>query len=193
MKRSSRKRWAKTIRLPGWDYTSPAWYFVTICTKRHLPFFREIIDGEMMFSLMGEIAQRYWMEIPAHHVGMALDAYTIMPNHIHGIIIVLPKYLHELESKPVETLHATSLQRSNRNVANIAPRTGSLSVIIRSYKSAVSRWAHQNGFQAFGWQPRYYDHIIRTQAFLHRIRTYIAQNPARWSEDKYYPSKVRNQ
>jgi putative transposase len=193
MGKPQRRHWAKTIRLSGWDYASPAWYFVTICTRRHLPFFGEIVDGEMMFSLMGEIAQRYWMEIPAHHVGLALDAYTIMPNHVHGIIILLPDDTHESEIKPVETLHATSLQRLNRNMAEISPRSGSLSVVVRSYKSAVSRWAHQNGFQAFGWQPRYYDHIIRTQASLQRIRTYIAQNPARWSEDKYYPSKVRNQ
>ena len=110
-----------------------------------------------------------------------------MPNHIHGVIIILPKEKGITSPKSVETLHATSVQTSvDEEMAEISPRRGSLSVIVRSYKSAITRWAHQNGYEKFAWHPRYFDHIIRNEGALQKIRNYIQENPLKWELDRYY-------
>jgi REP element-mobilizing transposase RayT len=68
----------------------------------------------------------------------------------------------------------------------MSPKSGSVSVIVRSYKSAVTRWCHQHGHDDFAWQPRFHDHIIRNQVSLERIRAYVQSNPAKWQEDCYF-------
>jgi len=85
----------------------------------------------------------------------------------------------------VETLHATSLRHKNEQMAKISPKSGSVSTIIRSYKSAVTKHAHRLGFE-FAWQTRFYDHIIRNEASFQTINTYIINNPVNWQEDKLY-------
>jgi hypothetical protein len=111
-----------------------------------------------------------------------------MPNHVHGILLMKQSF----ETTPVETLHATSLpqvtdppETKNEAMAAISPKQGSLSSVIRSYKSSVSREAHliQADFQ---WQSRFYDHIIRDEQEYWKIRQYILNNPKYWAEDKYY-------
>lgn len=162
----------RSTRLKNWDYSSPGYYFVTICTRNFQPFFGEIIDGVMRLTPVGEIVHRFWSEIPEHFPNIGLDEFVIMPNHMHGIIII-----HEC----VETQHAASL-----------PKPGSLSTIIRSYKSAVTRWARRNAYPKFAWQSRFYDHIIRSDESLHEIRSYIRHNPLKWDLDKYNPNKFES-
>jgi hypothetical protein len=84
----------------------------------------------------------------------------------------------------VEALRATSLQHANTKMSEISPKAGSLSVVIRSYKSAVSRWAGLNEYKDFAWQPRFYDHIIRDEKSLNNIRAYISGNPVKWNTDQ---------
>ncbi len=162
----------ESARLHSWDYASPGWYFVTICTKQTKPYFGRIDQESSILNELGQTAHQYWAAIPHHHNNTAIDEYIVMPNHIHGIIII------------VETLHATSLRPSP--MSSISPRTGSLSVIVRSFKSAVTRWARKNDYPNFAWQPRFYDHIIRNETALSRIRTYIQNNPQRWEVDRYF-------
>jgi putative transposase len=178
MTRPQRKRWAKTFRLSGWDYTSPAWYFVTICTRRHIPFFGEIVGVEMIFSQPGSIVAEAWKRTEEVRPNIHLDTWTIMPNHIHGIIVI--------EERDAGTPH--------RGVATTSAvlEAGSLGAIVNQFKGVSTKRIRQVGFSDFGWQPRFYDHIIRTPSSLQRIRTYIALNPARWSEDKYHPSKIKS-
>jgi putative transposase len=164
----------ESIRLKGWDYRNPGYYFVTICTKNREPYFGHIINGEMHLSPVGEIAVQCWREIPYHHTGVGLDEFVIMPNHAHGIIVIC---------NPVGTLYATSLPDKS-TMSEISLRAGSLGVIIRSYKSAVTRLAGLNGFKEFAWQSRYYDRIIRDESSLHRIRQYIIDNPMKWESDR---------
>lgn len=78
----------ESARLKGWDYGSPAHYFVTICTQNGIYFFGDVVKGKMVLSAIGEIADRFWKEIPEHFDNMKLDEYVIMQNHIHGIIII---------------------------------------------------------------------------------------------------------
>jgi len=181
----------ESARLKGWDYRNPGYYFVTICTKDRSHYFGYISDGQMHLSAAGEIAAQCWREIPIHRPNVELDEFMVMPNHVHGILVIrehvatLPGRV-PVETLPdgVETLHATSLQ------SVISPKAGSLSVIIRSYKSAVTKSAGLNGFQEFAWQTRFYDAIIRDEKSFHKIRKYIADNPVKWELDKDNPSKL---
>jgi REP element-mobilizing transposase RayT len=135
---------------------------------------------------LGEIASEYWKQIPSHHAGVEIDEFSIMPNHGHGIVIISERSVETLrtvETLHVETLPATSLQHSA-----ISPRAGSLSTIIRSYKSAVTKWAGLNGYSSFVWQARFHDSIIRDEASLNRVRQYIIDNPLKWVTDNYYKS-----
>jgi putative transposase len=195
-----------SARLPSWDYSSSGYYFITICTLNRACFFGEVIKGEMQLSRLGEIGQRFWAEIPNHTRNATLDEYVVMPNHVHGIIIIsqsggaptpvpvetLPVETLPVETLPVETLHATSLPRPPRDpndpMAVISPQAGSLAAMVRSYKSAVSYWASHNGRPDFGWQARYYDHIIRDEVNLSKVRQYIRDNPLNWHLDRENPA-----
>jgi REP element-mobilizing transposase RayT len=156
----------ESSRLKDWDYSIPWWYYVTICTKDMKCWFGEIKKGKMILNDLGKFVENTWKEIPEHYPAVELDYYVIMPNHFHGIIII----------NNVETGHAPSLQIKRPTLGNI----------IGSFKSALTKWAHQNGYPHFKWQPRYYDHIIRNEKDLHRIRTYIQNNPLKWEIDEYY-------
>ena len=166
----------ESTRLPNRDYAANGQYFVTICTRDRTLFFGDVIAGEMLLSEIGQIAQQFWAEIPKHFEHIHLDAYVIMPHHLHGIIIIdRPHYL--------ETQLIASLQQDESN--KFAPlKPGSLQAVIHAYKSAVTRWCRKNNHEYFAWQSRFYDHIIRADESLDRIRTYVINNPAKWEEDK---------
>jgi putative transposase len=171
----------EAARLRGWDYTSAGWYFVTICTHNRECVFGRVVDGDVELSPLGEIACQYWVEIPAHNPGVEIDVFTIMPNHTHGIIVI--------PERPVETFHGTSLHGTSLPsdpMSAISPKAGSLSATVRSYKSAVTRWAGLNGYDSFAWQSRFHDHIIRDEPELNRIRRYIHDNPLKWTLDDLY-------
>ena len=126
----------------------------------------QVKNGKMILNDLGKIVGQIWQEIPKHYVSTELDDYVIMPNHVHGIIII----------NDVETGHAPSLQIKQPTLGNI----------IGSFKSAVTKQARQNDHLYFKWQPRFYDHIIRNENDLRRIRTYIQNNVLKWEVDEYY-------
>lgn len=174
----------KSIRLKGWDYRNPGLYFITICCKDRQHHFGEIRDSIMGLSVPGCIAWHYWRQIPDHQSHIILDEFVVMPNHLHGIVGIESSNQKE---KSVGTLHATSVQNdgsANNEMSKISPESGSLSTIIRSYKSAITRWCNANGHEYFAWQSRFYDHIIRNEKSLNRIREYIFNNPLRWQQDR---------
>ena len=175
-----------SLRLYSWDYSSEAWYFITICTKNRQLLFGDILADHLLQSPLGNIAREHWSQISERVKGIQLDEFVIMPNHLHGII------MFQLNGRRVGALHATPLRSiSNepsisQRMAAISPKPGSLAVIIRSYKSSVTRWARRNGYPDFAWQRGYHDHIIRDGTDLSRIRRYIRLNPMRWSLDLYH-------
>jgi REP element-mobilizing transposase RayT len=154
-----------------------------------VPYFGEIVSGNMILSTLGNMVEEIWREIPKHFINVKLDKYIIMPDHIHGIIIIN----ENLQNDDVEPLHATVLQQQNKMVqrqprnnvpfnghmSSISPKSGSLAIIIRSYKSAVSKHIHKID-AGFEWQQSFYDRIIRTQKQLSFIRKYIIENPQKW-------------
>ena len=173
----------KTTRLPHYDYRIPGYYLVTLVTKNRIQFFGRIREGRMYLSKAGIVATKNWESIPDHFPHSALDTFIVMPNHIHGIIII--KDQQEQPPKAVRTLHATS-QRENP-MGRISPKAGSLSTIIRAYKSAVTRQLRQDGITDFGWVQRFYEHIIRDENELDNLREYILYNPLKWSLDRNNP------
>ena len=170
----------ESSRLPGWDYRNAGTYFITIVTKNRFRYFGEIDNGYMHYSPIGSIAHVLWNEIEYHEKnGVQLGEMVVMPDHLHGIIIVPDT---PVEIPPVGTLHATSLQsadHSSSNHSDISPKPGSVSTIVRSYKSAVSKYAHRLGFD-FAWQPRFHDRIIRDEREFENITKYIRNNPRDW-------------
>jgi len=177
-----------SARAQWWDYGWNGAYFITICTAHRKHFFGEIVDGKMNLSPVGVMADIFWHEIRSHTQFVELGDFVVMPNHIHGILILdKPEIVPGTDT--VETLHATSLQATsppkNEQMAKISPKADSVSVILRSYKSAVTKHANRLGFEN-GWQTRFHDHIIRDDAEYQRIADYIANNPGNWRDDKFY-------
>lgn len=179
----------ESARAPWWDYGNAGAYFITICTKNREHFFGEIQEAKMICSPVGAIADILWHEIPNHANNVELDAFVVMPNHIHGILILNENNLETdlgLDSRLVETGHALSL----RDGQNYHPRfrnpgKNTVSSIIGGYKSAVTKHANRLGLKN-GWQPRFYDHIIRDDAEYQRIKNYISNNISNWKQDKFY-------
>ena len=169
----------ETTRLPSWDYGANAPYFVTICTKNREMFFGKIIKNIVNLSPIGEIAHKYWLEIPKHFPFVELDEFIIMPNYIHGIIVI---------NKPVESQNIAGINVETQNIASLqknkfGPQSQNLGSIVRGFKSGVTTYAKINNLK-FAWQPRYYDHIIRNYASWERIRQYIQLNPNNWLADE---------
>jgi putative transposase len=176
----------ESSRLICHDYSSCGKYFITICTNGKIHWFGNILNHEMILSEPGQIAKKLWHKLPEHFPFISLDEFVIMPDHIHGIIIINPN----MDAVAVQTLHATSVRpriqsagnTKNNFMASISPKPGSLATIIRSYKSAVSKNIHLI-IPDFSWHSRYYDHIIRSNPELERIRKYIINNPANWLDE----------
>ncbi|NTW32963.1 MAG: transposase [Bacteroidetes bacterium] len=168
-----------SARAQWWDYRTSAPYFVTICTKNREHIFGFVEKGEMHPNILGEYARKCWNEIPNHFSFIELINFVVMPNHVHGL----------LKLNSVGSLHATTPQdqdpqmQKNEFMANISPKTGSLSSVIRSYKSAVTKYANDNHIPS-GWQTRFYDHIVRNSEECQRIFDYINNNPKNWEIGK---------
>jgi REP element-mobilizing transposase RayT len=156
-----------STRLAGWDYRSAGYYFVTICTARRARHFGSIAGGVIHLSDIGRAAHDEWLKSAALRSNVSLDAFVIMPDHLHGIVI-----LHS--DDPAATYTA-------RNRFGPLP-SGSLQSLINGYKGAVTRWARLHGRSDFAWQPRYWETIIRGPAHLRAVRRYIGNNPLRWAQ-----------
>ncbi len=156
----------KSIRLPGYDYSQPGAYFITICTHQQKHRFGKITNGEMFQNPLGQIAASRWATLPDRFQNIELGQFVVMPNHIHGILIL----------------------RENRAATMAAPTVGEL---VGSYKSLVMHDAilyYQSLQQKIGllWQRNYWEHIIRTEKDHQVISTYIQTNPATWQRDDLF-------
>lgn len=209
-KYQNRYRIAST-RLQDWDYSRDAAYFITICTKNRECCFGKIINDKMELSHLGILADVFWHEIKNHAKNVELGAFQVMPNHIHGILWLVgngdynyERYIGErndgcadggdttavgdadgVGETDVETRHALSLPKTPGQSRFQNQGKNTVSSIIGSYKSSVSKHAHRLGFE-FEWQSRFHDHIIRDDASYNRIETYIINNPTNWKGDKFY-------
>jgi len=172
----SSKRSRRSLRLKGYDYSWPGWYYVTLCTLGKECWFGEVVSDEVQHTSLGKIACDFWGEIPSHHKNVELDDFVVMPNHLHGIVII--------ESNDTHLRRGVQLNAPTGVFSTISPEKGSLSVIIRTFKAAVTTWAWRNGLSSFHWQRGFYEHVIRNERDLDRIRAYIRNNPLQWALDE---------
>lgn len=171
------KRNRKNNRLEDYDYSQDGYYFVTICTRDRAECFGEIRDNKMILSKIGEIVDQCWQEIPRHFPDVELDEYAIMPNHVHGIIIIE-------NGNDVENADLRSLQNYDRTKM-------ALSKIIHGFKSSVTRQINKQSNKInFVWQKSFYDHVIRNERSLHQIREYIVHNFLKWESDRNNPENL---
>ncbi len=157
------KRSRRTIRLPSYDYATPAYYFVTVCAYQRQSLFEE--------PAIRAGIEEAWRALPEHFQHVAIDAFVVMTNHVHGIIVIT-------ESDAVGAQHAAPLPRTS-------VRPGSLGAVVRSFKSAGTKRCHELGGKTSQplWQRNYYERIIRNDAELGRAQEYIQNNPLQWQFD----------
>ncbi|MCC5918305.1 MAG: hypothetical protein JJU02_13380 [Cryomorphaceae bacterium] len=208
MSKFKNKYRVETARMPNWDYGSNALYFITICTQNRFCFFGEVVNGYMQLSDIGEMAEKYWLEIPLHFPFVILHNHIVMPNHVHGIIEIAKTMNDEQNGDGngignggangdangdanVETQNFASLPRTTPPTTpptknQFGPQSQNLASIVRGYKIGVTKNARQLD-PTFQWQPRYHDHIIRNNESYDRISHYIMNNPSKWKEDTFHP------
>lgn len=177
-----------SIRAQWWDYGWNGAYFITICTQGREHYFGEIQNDNMVLSEVGIIADILWHQIPIHHKNVELGDFVVMPNHIHGILII-DKHLNNANvDNVVKTGHALSLpteifqKPGLQRFQNIGKNT--ISSIVGSYKSAVTKHANRLGYP-HQWQKLFYDNIIRNNNDYQKISDYIVSNPENWAKDKF--------
>jgi REP element-mobilizing transposase RayT len=201
----------RSIRLRGYDYSQAGAYFVTICTDQREPLFGEVVDGNMALNPFGGIVDATWNDLPNHFSHVELDAFVIMPNHVHGIIVLTAPVGAGLRPAPTRSGVGPAPTRSGvgpaptRSDVGPAPTrsdvrpaaTGDgkrppLSEIVRAFKSFSARRINElrGTLTVSVWQRSYYEHIIRNEQELNKIRQYIDDNPVRWALDRENPANV---
>jgi putative transposase len=180
----------RSIRLRERDYSAPGKYFLTICTRNRELIFGTIENKNMTLFPIGIIAERYWKNIPRHFPNIRLDEFCIMPNHIHGILIIKDAsnvgVQYEIPGNHIEPLH--SVESHFHSFQHTVPK--SIGSILRTYKTAVTKRCKENGFDQFVWQRNFHDRVIRDDSELRRIQEYIRNNPANWDVDDENPKKI---
>ncbi|MDY7394850.1 transposase [Aureibaculum sp. 2210JD6-5] len=174
----------KSTRLKGYDYSQDGAYFITICCHEHNCLFGEVINGEMVLNAYGKIAYNEWSKTPEIRNNVELDVFVIMPNHLHGIIILNGG---RGESNSPDTNIKSHLQ--NTTDKSNSPQCGTsntVGAIVRGFKSAVTKQLNELNIDCKIWQRNYYDHIIRNEESYINISNYIINNPEKWEDDKFY-------
>ena len=170
----------KNNRLPSYDYSTPGWYFVTICVQDMECALGEISNGKMVLNGMGRVVEKQWLWLKENFIYVDLDEFVIMPNHIHGILIINNVVGTTLGlSQAIEPDNRTS-----RGLSLHDRKFNLLSKTINAFKTTSSKKIHQSGIN-FIWQRSFYDHIIDFEKNeLENIREYIKNNPAKWEWDR---------
>lgn len=206
-----------TNRAEGYDYSENGSYFVTVCTHELRSMFGYVIDGEINLNRSGQIAAAVWENLPERFPLMDLDAFVIMPKHLHGIVIineesttqspndappscVRAQFIAPLPQRPQTSdspSNSADVRQGAINCArtkednpsrmispNVSTKPTSLGNVVRVFKAVATDRIRQSGMSDFRWHRNYYDHIIRNEKDLDRIRAYIANNPMNWPCDK---------
>jgi REP element-mobilizing transposase RayT len=174
----------ESARLQKWDYSSPGFYFVTLCTYDRICLFGEIVGVEMKMNAYGKIVNEEWLKSFCIRRELKCDEYVVMPNHFHAIVRIMDSDVVCRDVARNVSTRNVSTGPKHKFYSTISPRPNSLSTIIRSFKSAVTKRIHGAGFKDKVWQSRFYDHICRNDRELFAIRQYIANNPVNWKNDR---------
>jgi REP element-mobilizing transposase RayT len=177
----------RSIRLKGFDYSSSGAYFITLCVKNRTKMFGYIEGGKMILNAAGIAAQLCWQDIPLHYPFASLDMFVIMPDHIHGIILI-----NKFDTMPGNKFNMLSRPDCNSVANNHSPKTSApeskrpkgtsktIGSVVRGYKIGVTKWFRQHTLVESVWQRDYYENIIKNYDDLNKIRKYIINNPLKW-------------
>jgi putative transposase len=178
------KHHRRSIRLKDYDYAQAGAYFVTVCTHNRECLFGEIIDAEMRLSEYGQIVVASWQDIPRHFDCVELDAFVVMPNHLHGNLTIIDDVGAKHFSAELPPKNASPLQPHGT-------QSNSLGAILQNFKSVSTRKINQarDTQGAPVWQRNYHEHIVRNEREWNAIREYVANNPANWLKDSENPGK----
>ena len=169
----------RSVRLRGYDYSQAGAYFITICTQNRCCLFGTIEEGGMVLNDAGRTAADCWLQIPDHFPNVELDEWVVMPNHIHGLMVIV-------DSSTVGANNHSPVP-DNHSPLPAPPRpTGTSRTIgsmVRGFKIGVTKWYRQRSDASQIWQRNYWEHIIRNEPELNRIRRYIVDNPLQWEQD----------
>jgi len=178
----------ETTRLKHWDYSSDGEYFVTICTKNRMEYFGEIRNGIMGLNEMGNAAAICWQNIPSHFPFTELGAWVVMPNHVHGVIII-----NNVNPNPrKDAINRVFTGNGNGGITGKYNPMGknTLGEIIRWLKGQTTFEIRKNINLGFGWISRFYDHIIFGEKESEEIYNYILNNPWKWEQDRNKPENL---
>jgi putative transposase len=207
------KHHRRSIRLQGYDYTQPGAYFVTIVTQGRVPLFGEIVNGEMQLNSTGRLVHTEWQRQAHRFPNLQLDAFVVMPNHIHAILVIAESVrathpssprtssAHEplpddvwntIDGSPLPAgsplPHPNDTQHTPNAPFSLShpngPPPDSLGAFIGQFKSRITKRLR---LTVPVWQRNYYEHIIRDDAEWDQIRQYILDNPLRWADDREHP------
>ena len=171
----------RSIRLKEYDYSQCGYYYVTICIHNRECNLGKVVNGKIQLSKIGEIVKNEWLNTKQIRKNIDLDEWVVMPNHIHGIIVINDVLFH------VGAHCNAPLQTNNKN--QFGPQSNNLGAIIRGFKGVTTKRIHSIGSCGFLWQRNYYEHVIRNEIELNWIREYIINNPLQWELDEDNSSK----
>jgi REP-associated tyrosine transposase len=189
---SSSVRNRRSIRLRGYDYSQAGAYFITICTQNRRYLFGTIVGGRMVLNDAGRAAATCWLQIPDHFPNVELDEWVVMPNHMHGIVVIMDASANAT---------APPVGANNVGANNYSPLPGDLAIpddlaiqrptgtsrtigsMVRGFKIGVTKWYRQRLDASHIWQRNYWEHVIRNEQELNHVRRYIVDNPLQWAQD----------
>jgi putative transposase len=184
MKHNPDKYQRRCIRLKNYDYSQAGAYFITICTYKKEYILGDVVDGEMKLNEYGKLVVQEWLRTIDIRPNVELDEFIIMPNHMHGIVIITESNVGATCRSPKGEV-PSPLQKG--------PASASIGAIMAGFKSAVTRRVNvlRGTPHKPVWQRDYYEHVIRNEHDLNEIREYIVNNPLKWDLDSENPNNVR--
>jgi putative transposase len=182
----------QSIRLKDYDYSQAGAYFVTVCTQKRICLFGETENGQMRLNDAGHMVQKIWNELPEKYPGIETDEFIVMPNHIHGIILINNCRGEVASPVPSVTPDPNKPNTLETGEGGETPplRKITLGQVVAYFKYQSTKQINTIRNTPGGplWQRNYYEHIIRNEPELHNIREYIRYNPLKWDEDEENPN-----
>ena len=195
------KHHRRSIRIQGYDYSKAGAYYFTICCHKKQCLLGEIVSGVMHPNPIGETVEAIWNNLPRHFPFIELDAFVLMPNHVHGIILITENQFNfrgeafeqiVSDSQPEYSTLNTSPSFSDNSTLPHGTQSGSLGAIVQNFKSVATRRVNRlTRNKGTVWQRNYYEQIIRDEKAYENIRRYIVENPLRWDEDEENPLNLK--
>ena len=185
MKYDPNRHHRRSIRLPGYDYSQPGAYFVTICVNQRQCLFGDIVDGQMVLNQYGMVVADTYQWLCQHYSYLHTDEWIVMPNHFHAIMVIADKSRRGV-SRNAPTINK---QQTANNSSNPIAKRKPLGRLIGAFKTVSTKKINilRDAPGTKLWQRNYYEHIIRNQEAMDKIRHYIANNPISWSIDQLHP------